>query len=177
MSEIEIKYCIDNLDSAPFKDEWDIEGRLSITKDSVTLTKRIDDSDDDGFRGDYIFYNLERWVDSVPKICNGERCKLYFIDSQEIFMFIPKGEITCFKYYTEGIGQLVERENKRYPNHEEGIPLKTDELVLEIIRVSELFIDSVGPKIKDKSDIIRFKQSLKEAREAYDQYLKRTEQN
>jgi hypothetical protein len=175
MSYIKIKYCISNLDSAPFKDEWDIDGGLSIIKNGIALTKRIDDPDDDGFRGDYVFYNLERWVDSVPKIFNGEECKLYFVDSQEIFLFIPREGITYFKYYTEGlVGQLVERENKRYPNHEDGTPLKTNELIPEIIKVSELFIESLGPKIKDKSDYIRFKQALEEAREAYDQYLMRT---
>ncbi|WP_321429454.1 hypothetical protein [uncultured Methanolobus sp.] len=177
MAEIEIKYCIDNLDSAPFTDEWDIEGGLSITKDDVTLTKRIDDSNDYGFRGDYIFYNLETWVNSVPNICNGERCRLSFVDSQEIFSLISKGKITCFKYYTEGIGQLIERENERYPNHEEGTPLKTDQLILEIIRIAELFIDFIGPKIKDKLDEIRFRQSLEEAKEAYNQYLMRTKQH
>lgn len=100
-------------------------------------------------------------------------------------MFTPKGEFTYFKYFIGGSGKIlskdgvrsVEDENKRYPNHEEGTPLKTDELILEIIKVSELFIESLGPKIEDKSDVIRFKQALEDAREAYDQYVMRREQN
>jgi hypothetical protein len=187
MSDIKIRYCIDNLSSAPFEDEWDIEGGLFISKDDIVLTKEMDNLNDDGFRGDYVFFNLERWVDSVPKLFHGEECRLGLIDSQETFLFAPKGEFTYFKYVIGGSGHLydsverkqisVEDVNKRYPDYEEGTPLKTDELVLEIIRVSELFIDTLGPKIKDKSDVIRFNQALEDAREAYDLYVKRREQN
>lgn len=176
MSDIKIKYCIDNLDSAPFEDEWDIEGGLSIAKDSLLLTKKLNDTEDEGFKGDSIFYILERWVDSVPKMFQGESCEVNFVDSQEGFLFIPKGEFIYFKYFIGGSGKIlskdgvlsVEKINKRYPNYEEGTPLKTDELVLEIIRVSELFIESLGPKIEDKSDVIRFKQALDDARGAYE---------
>ncbi|NPE30582.1 hypothetical protein HNV12_22035 [Methanococcoides sp. SA1] len=187
MSDIKIKYCIDNLDSAPFEDEWDIEGGLSIAKDDLVLTKEINHPEDDGFRGDSIFYILERWVNSVPKMFQGEMCEVNLIDSQEGFLFTPKGEFTYLKYLIGGTQPFldvstkqlitVEEINKRYPNHEDGTPLKTDELALEIIRNAELFIDSIGPKIKDKSDVIRFKQALEGAREAYESYVKRREQN
>jgi hypothetical protein len=185
MSKIEINYCIANLDSAPFEDEWDIEGGLSVAKDGLLLTKEINDPEDKGFRGDSIFYILERWVASIPKMFQGEISEISFVDSQEGVLFTPKEGFTFFKYFIGGSGKIlskngvlsIEEINKRYPNHEEGTPLKTDELALEIIRVSELFIDSIGPKIKDKSDVIRFKQSLEEAREAYNQYLMRKEQH
>jgi hypothetical protein len=185
MSNIKIRYCIDNLDSAPFEDEWHIEGGLSIAKDDIVLTKEMDNPNDDGFRGDFVFSNLEDWLDSVPNLCQGEECRLQLIDSTETFLFSPKGESTYFKYYIEDSGQVydsverkqitVEDVNKRYTNYEEGTPLKTDELVLEIIRVSELFIDTLGPKIKSKSDVIRFNQTLEDAREAYELYIKRRE--
>ncbi|WP_094229151.1 hypothetical protein [Methanolobus psychrotolerans] len=183
MAHIEIKYCIANLNSAPFGDEWDIEGGLSVAKDCLILTKEINDPEDKGFRGDSIFYILERWVASIPKMFQGDMSEISFVDSQEGFLFTPKGEFTFFKYFIGGSGKIlskdgvlsVEEINKRYPNHEEGTPLKTDELVLEIIRIAELFIDSIGPKIKDKSDVIGFKQSLEEAREVYDQYIMRRE--
>jgi len=182
MTDIKIRYCIDNLDSVPFEDEWDIEGRLSITKDNLVLTKKIDDPGDKGFRGDSIFYILEGWVNSVPKIFQGEIYEVNFVDSQEGFLFIPKGEFTYFKYFVGGSGKIlsqngvrtVEEENKRYPNNEEGTSFETDVLVLEIIRVSESFIEFLDPKIKNKEDVIRFKQALEEAREAYHQYSMRT---
>jgi hypothetical protein len=185
MAHIEIKYCIANLDSAPFADEWDIEGGLSVAKDGLLLTKEINDPEDKGFRGDSIFYILERWAASIPKLFRGETCEVNFVDSQEGFLFIPKGECTHFKYFIGGSGRIltkegvrpVEEENKLYPNYEEGTSFKTEELALEIIRIAELFIDSIGPKIEDKSDVIRFKQSLEETREAYDQYLMRKEQH
>lgn len=81
MSSIKIKYCIDNLDSAPFEDEWDIEGGLSIAKDGLLLTKEINDPEDEGFRGDSIFYIIERWVDSIPKMFQGELSEVNFVDS------------------------------------------------------------------------------------------------
>lgn len=185
MSSIKIKYCIDNLDSAPFEDEWDIEGGLSIAKDDLLLTKEINDPADEGFRGDSIFYIIERWVGLVPKMFQDEISEVNFVDSPEGFLLIPKGKFTHFKYFIGGSGEIitkdgirsVEDENKLYPNYEEGTPLKTDELVLEIIRVSELFIESLGPKIEDKSDVIRFKQALDDARDAYESYVKRREQN
>ncbi|HII80746.1 MAG TPA: hypothetical protein HA261_10240 [Methanosarcina sp.] len=187
MSSIKIKYCIDNLNSAPFESGWDIEGGLSITQNDLTLTKIIDDPNDDGFRGDFVFFNLKGWLHSVPKLFFGERCEVELIDSQEIFLFAPKDDFTYFKYFIGGMGSVfdvgtgksirIEEINKRYPNHENGTPIKTEELVLEIIRVSELFIESLGPKIEDKSDVINFKQALDDAREAYELYLSRNTQN
>jgi hypothetical protein len=185
MSGIKIRYCIYNLDSAPFGDGWDVEGSLFISKDETVLTKEMDNPNDDGFRGDFIFINLEDWLYSVPKLFYGEECRIELIGSPETFLFAPKGEFTYFKYYIDDSGQVydsverkqitVEDVNKRYTNYEEGTPLKTDELVLEIIRVSELFIDTLGPKIKSKSDVIRFNQTLEDAREAYELYIKRRE--
>lgn len=123
MTHIEIKYCIANLDSAPFEDEWVIEGGLSIEKDGLLLTKEINDPRDKGFRGDSLFYILEMWVKSIPKIFQGDMSEVSFVDSQEGFLFIPKGEFTYFKYFIGGSGKIltkdgvrtVEEENKLYP--------------------------------------------------------------
>ncbi|KKG11246.1 MULTISPECIES: hypothetical protein [unclassified Methanosarcina] len=187
MSDIKINFCIDNSDSDSFESGWDIEGGLSITINGLILTKRMDDPNDDGFRGDFVFFNLKGWLHSVPKLCFGERCEVELIDSQEIFLFAPKDDFTYFKYFIGGMGSVfdvgtgksirIEEINKRYPNHEDGTPIKTEELVLEIIRLSELFIESLGPKIEDKSDVISFKQALDDAWEAYESYVKRSTQN
>jgi hypothetical protein len=94
MSGIEIKYCIENLDSAPFEDETERYGSLSVTKDGLILTKMIDDPEDEGFCGDIIYYNMSDWLYAVPKLCNGERYELDLLDSQEGFLLIPEEEFT-----------------------------------------------------------------------------------
>lgn len=175
MSNVKIEFNIEDLNSDYYENAWDAEGGLLIKKNDTILTKRIDDPNDDGFRGDYVFFNLMDWLTSTLELLEDKKCYCQLINGGGTFFFEPKENFTYFKFYLEGTGHLIEDENKRYPNHEEGTPLKTDELVLEIIRIAELFIDSLSPKIKDKLDVIRFKQSLEEAREVYDQYIMRRE--
>lgn len=167
MSNIRIKFNIENLNTGQFENAWGIEGGLLIEKNGIILTKRVDDPYDNGYRGDYIFYNLFDWLTSLPKLISGKACECQLIDSVETFIFKPKDELTCFKYFIEGMGQLVERENYRYPNHEDGTPMKTNELVLEIVEVSEKFLGLLESKIKDKSDMEDFKQAIFDAKEAY----------
>ena len=172
MPNLKLKYYIENLNTGQFEDTWEIEGGLSIIKDGLILTKRIDDNDDDGFRGDYVYFNLYDWLTSVPKLLSGQRCKIDFYESVVAFLFRPDGDVTYFKYFIEGMGQLVENENKRYPNHEDGTPINTKELVLEIIKTSEELLLLLEPKIKDKSDIEGFKEAISDAREAYESFYR-----
>ena len=167
MPYLKIDFHIYNLTENFFEDAWEIEGGLSIEKHGLVLTKRVDDEKDDGFRGDYLYLNLFDWLTSVPKLLSGQRCNIDFYDSTEVFLFRPDGDVIYFKYFAEGIGSLTENENKRYPNHEDGTPIKTKELVLEIIKVSEKFLALLEPKIKDRSDIEDFKQAIFNAKEAY----------
>lgn len=136
------------------------------------MTKRVDDEKDDGFRGDYVYFNLFDWLTSVPKLLSGQRCKIYFYESTEAFLFRPDEDMIYFKYFIEGIGSLTENENKRYPNYEDGTPIATKELIPEIINASEKFIETVQVKIKKKSDVIDFKNELRHAKEVYREYLK-----
>ncbi|NOR59809.1 MAG: hypothetical protein GQ469_04140 [Methanosarcinales archaeon] len=167
MSNIKINFRIYNLTENYFEDAWEIEGGLSIEKHGLVLTKRDDDEKDDGFRGDYVYFNLFDWLTSVPKLLSGQRCKIDFYDSTETFIFRPDGDVIYFKYNIEGIGSLTENENKRYPNHEDGTPINTNELVLEIITISEKFLAILELKINNKTDIKDFKQALFDAKEAH----------
>jgi len=166
MSDLKIKFHIDNLDKEYFEDAWEIEGGLSIEKDGLVLTKRIDDEKDDGFRGDYVFFNILDWLSSVPKLLSGQRCKIDLIEEPVAFLFRPDEDVVYFKYFIEGIGSLTENENKRYPNYEDGTPIAAKELIPEIINAGEKFIETVELKIKEKSDVIDFKKKLLYAKEA-----------
>lgn len=173
MSCIKIQFHIDNINNKEcFEDVLEIEGGLSIEKDGLVLTKRIDDEKDDGFRGDYVFFNLKNWLTSVPKLIINQRCEIIFIESTERFLFRPEGDVIYFKYFIEGMGSLIENENKRYPNYEDGTPIAAKELMPEIINASEKFIETVELKIKNKSDVIEFKEELLHAKKAYQEYLK-----
>lgn len=172
MSNIKIEFHIDNLDKEYFEDAWEIEGGLSIEKDGLVLTKRVDNEEDDGFRGDYVYLNLFDWLTSAPKLILRQRCKIDFYESTQAFLFRPEGDVIYFKYFIEGIGSLTENENKRYPNYEDGTPIAAKELIPEIINASEKFIETVELKIKNKSDVIEFKEELLHAKKAYQEYLK-----
>ncbi len=167
MSNVKIKFHIDNLDKECFEDAWDIEGGLSIEKDDLVLTKRIDDEKDDGFRGDYVFFNILHWLSSVPELLSGQRCKIDLLEEPVAFLFLPIDKMIYFKYFIEGIGSLTENENKRYPNYEDGTPIATEDLISEIINVSENFIKTVEKKVQKKSDIIEFQKELLHAKKVY----------
>ena len=167
MSGLKIKVNIENLDTEFFEDAWGIEGGLLVEINGTILTKRIDDPNDSGFRGDYVFFNLIDWLTSIPKLISGHSCQYQLIDSVETFIFEPKNELTYFKYFIKGMGQLVERENKRYPNHKDGTSINTNEFIIEIITISEKFLALLEPKINDKTDIKAFKQALFDSNEAY----------
>lgn len=172
MSDVKIKFHIDNIDKECFEDAWEIEGGLSIEKHGLILTKRIDDEKDYGFRGDYVFFNILDWLSSVPKLLSGQRCKIDLIESTVAFLFLPIEKTIYFKYFVEGIGTLTDKENRRYPNYEDGTPIATKDLIPEIINVSEKFIESMELKIKKKSDVIEFKKELLHAKRVYQEYLK-----
>lgn len=171
MSNIKIQFHIDNIDKECFEDALEIEGGLSIEKDGLILTKRIDDEKDNGFRGDYVFFNLKNWLTSVPKLIFRQWCKINFYESTETFLFLPNEDVIYFKYFLEGIGSLTEDENKSYPNYEDGTPIAKKELIPEIINVSEKFIEIIELKIKNKSDVIGFKKELLYAKKLYKEYL------
>ena len=108
MSGLKIKVNVENLDTGYFEDAWGIEGGLLVEINGTILTKRVDDSNDSGFRGDYVFFNLFDWLTSIPKLLSGQSCQYQLIDSVETFIFEPKNELTYFKYFIKGTGQLVE---------------------------------------------------------------------
>lgn len=172
MPYLKIEYVIYNLDKECFEDALEIEGGLSIEKDGLILTKRIDDEKDDGFRGDYLYLNVLDWLTSVPKLLLRQWCKIDFYESTETILFLPERDMIYFKYFLEGIGTLTENENKRYPNYDDGTPIATKELIQEIINVSEKFIETVELKIKKKSDVIDFNKELSHVKKVYQEYLK-----
>lgn len=167
MSNIKIQFNIENLNTGQFENAWGLEGGLLIEKNSMILTKRVDDLYDNGYRGDYIFFNLLDWLTSSAKLLSGKVCECQLIDGLETFIFKPVDGLTYFKYLIKGIGQLIEMENRRYPNFKDGTPIITKELVSEIIKVSEKFLKLVEPRIKDKSDIEIFKEAILNAKKAY----------
>lgn len=97
MPYLKIKFHIYNLDKECFEDALEIEGGLSIEKDGLVLTKRIDDEKDEGFRGEYVYLNLFDWLISVPKLLLKQWCKIDFYESTETFLFLPDGDVIYLK--------------------------------------------------------------------------------
>jgi len=167
-----------------------IPGSLRIVIGNTVVTKHMDEDNDHGYRGGFIYHILIECVGSIPRLFAGKRCKVDLIDGVGLFIFTPQGNLTYVKNMDfdpdddmsdrviridkDGKDVIVscDSQNRRYPDYPIGTPVPTILFAKEIIRVGEEFLNLLElNRSSDDEHIIKFCDILLETKDYFREYL------
>lgn len=190
MSEIKIEYGIypDIPEENTPHDNLFLLGGIKITVRGTVITKYLDDLEDEGFRGDFIIGTIKDLILLVPRFLKGKgRYESFFSDSPGKFVFDVQEDqvrIRVVEYDNPDArvcvwedGKIIEKTgtyfNRKYPDYPDGKPVRKTDLVLEIIRIGEEFIEYLQSEIPlPDEEMARLTGALEQARKSASDFIR-----
>jgi hypothetical protein len=168
-----------------------LQGGLQIIINDTIVTRYTDEQEDPGFRGGMIYYILSGFLNCIPTLFTNKKCTIPDMSSGGLFIFTPRGELTCVQYLDfepamdlnsrnirimiAGEQKVVscESQNRRYPNYPDGTCVYTVLLAKEIIKICDEFLRHLE-SMKESPDeyIDRYRELLITSKKVLDNYPK-----
>lgn len=174
MGELIIKYKIDDISEVSSLSE--LEGGIYVQYNNVILTKAINDENDDGYLGNFLFSEIWKLIDGITDLLNHKKITVYIVEMFMGFSLEPENGQVKFSIIPVNLkGEFADDIINRYPCGMKGCPIPSKLLYNTIIKMGSEFINDLTinyNQLDQHGEIEAFKNTLKEAEELVDEYNK-----
>lgn len=165
-------YKIDQAE-VPVTQVWHILGGIRVVVDNVIITKMTNVENDDGYYGNFLFFDVDCIISGIPELMNGNQIICEFNEIFCSFHFKPEGDDILFSIRYQPDQPEAEGYNRLFPGEGKGYPIPKKSLLIAIVGMGKRFLKEVleiNSNLEYSEEVIAYKKSLDEAEKMVDNF-------